>query len=134
MKDQQYQVFAPASPLLEILRHSDTLYIILRKRKIQTVIISSEENASLLETERFEINTCDENCGVFVKDKRTGKHVSIVPEVYEDAGDVWSFNTCGFGDKLESFKAEDSFCTERGNIISTVRTRSAFRDLHLNSI
>ncbi len=84
-------------------------------------------DASRLETERFEIDTCGDGGGMFIKDKITGKHVSVVPEVYEDEGDVWSFNTCGFGGKLEAFKHEESFCTERGNIISTVRTRSVFR-------
>lgn len=94
-----------------------------------THVIGGE--ASVVSTERFEVETLLSDGGVCVKDKLTGAELVISPEVRKDTGDVWSFNACGYGEKLEDFTPCGAACTERGDIITKVRTRSKFRDSKL---
>lgn len=88
---------------------------------------SCEGDADLLDGGILSVRTMNGAGGVEIRDNRDGAVYTLTPEVRADEGDVWSFNTCGFGDVLEPFTPVSAARTESGDIKNTVRTRLSFR-------
>lgn len=92
---------------------------------------SCDGDADVLDGGILTVKTMNENGGVEIRDNRDGSVYAITPEVRADDGDVWSFNTCGFGDALEPFTPISAARTESGDIKNVVRTRFGFRSSNM---